>query len=252
MINVKWIKHAGLMRFPEAVQCAINLKTEWSERQKVEISQKWNEQCYTMSILQARNFAETLGIGKVYFDWDASRSREGYYRIQGGMDYSIMRGRAFAPYCDLLWMETSRPNLEQCRIFAAGIHSMFPHQMLSYNLSPSFNWDAAGMTDEDISTFQTQIGQLGYTWQFITLAGFHCNGLGITRFAREYAKKGIIAYVQMVQREERDEQVSTLTHQVWSGAKLADRHVSIITNGGTSTASLGAGDTEVQFTKSKL
>lgn len=124
---------------------------------------------------------------------------------------------------------------------------MFPHQMLAYNLSPSFNWDASGMTDQDLASFNDDLGRLGYTWQFITLAGFHSNGLIVTELARSFGDRGMLAYVQTVQRQERDKQVELLTHQKWSGAELIDNMVNVASGGISSTAAMGAGVTEAQF-----
>jgi isocitrate lyase len=87
--------------------------------------------------------AKSLDIA-VYFEWEAPRSRDGYFMIRGGLEYAVMRGLAFAPYCDVLWMETSRPHVGEAEAFARAVHAVYPHQMLSYNLSPSFNWDASG------------------------------------------------------------------------------------------------------------
>merc|ERR1719395_432966 len=117
----------------------------------------------------------------------------------------------------MLWMETGKPIMAQAQRFAAEVRAAHPQVMLAYNLSPSFNWDAAGMTDAQMESFIWDLAKLGFCWQFITLAGFHCDALGIDLFAREYATKGMRAYVQMVQREERKHKVETLTHQKWSG-----------------------------------
>merc|ERR1711988_878047 len=125
----------------------------------------------------------------------------------------------------------------------------YPNQMLAYNLSPSFNWDAANMTDDQMETFIKDLGKLGYTWQFITLAGFHCNALGIDNFAKDYAKRGMRAYVEGIQREERRLGVETLTHQKWSGAQLIDAHLSTLQSA-SSTLAMGAGVTEAQFKNS--
>lgn len=119
--------------------------------------------------------------------------------------------------------------------------------MLAYNLSPSFNWDASGMTDQQLASFNDDLGRLGYTWQFITLAGFHSNGLIVTELARSFGDKGMLAYVQKIQREERRQQVELLTHQKWSGAELVDNMVNVASGGVSSTAAMGAGVTEAQF-----
>jgi isocitrate lyase len=127
------------------------------------------------------------------------------------------------------------------------LQSKFPHQMLAYNLSPSFNWDASGMNDQQLASFNDDLGRLGYTWQFITLAGFHSNGLIVTELARSFGDKGMLAYVQKIQREERRQQVELLTHQKWSGAELVDNMVNVASGGVSSTAAMGAGVTEAQF-----
>jgi isocitrate lyase len=119
--------------------------------------------------------------------------------------------------------------------------------MLAYNLSPSFNWDKAGMTDAQLSSFNDELGRLGYTWQFITLAGFHSNGLIVTQLARDFGDRGMIAYVEMIQRKEAADQVELLTHQKWSGAELVDRMVNVASGGVSSTAAMGHGVTEAQF-----
>ncbi len=119
--------------------------------------------------------------------------------------------------------------------------------MLAYNLSPSFNWDASGMTDAELARFNDDLGKLGYTWQFITLAGFHSNGLVVTKLARSFGEKGMLAYVQDIQRQEKVEEVELLTHQKWSGAELVDRMVNVASGGQSSTAAMGAGVTEDQF-----
>merc|ERR1712007_101706 len=150
---------------------------------------------------------------------------EGYYRIKGCEKYCAQRAKAFAE--DVL--------------------AEVPHLMLAYNQSPSFNWDSAGMTDEEMRTFISDLAKLGFCWQFITLAGFHCDALSITNFARAYQKDGMKAYVSMIQRQERADNVSTLTHQKWSGAEYTDRMSTVVTAGMSSTGIMSEGVTEKQF-----
>jgi isocitrate lyase len=144
-------------------------------------------------------------------------------------------------------METAIPSIKDAREFAHGVHAAHPHQMLAYNLSPSFNWDNAGMTDQEIANFNDDLGRLGYVWQFITLAGFHSNGLIITELARSFGRRGMIAYVQTIQRQERERKIELLKHQKWSGAELIDQMVNVASGGASSTAAMGAGATESQF-----
>jgi isocitrate lyase len=144
-------------------------------------------------------------------------------------------------------METNFPGIPDARRFSEGVRQYHSHQKLAYNLSPSFNWDASGMSDQQLASFNDDLGGLGYVWQFITLAGFHSNGLVITKLARSFGDRGMLAYVQDIQREERNHQVELLTHQKWSGAELIDKMVNVASGGVSSTAAMGAGVTEAQF-----
>merc|ERR1712107_253532 len=200
-----------------------------------------------MSLPQMREAAKALGAGDVHFDWDAARSVEGYYRIKGCTEFCIQRAIAWTPYADCIWMETGKPILEQATQFAKEVRAAVPYQMLAYNLSPSFNWDASGMTDAQMESFIWDLAKLGYCWQFITLAGFHCDALSIDLFARDYAKRGAAAYVQLIQRQEREKGVETLTHQKWSGSEIVDEAGTIISGGTSSTGIMSAGVTEMQF-----
>merc|ERR1711983_519409 len=114
---------------------------------------------------------------------------------------------------DLVWMETGKPGIDQAKAFADDVLGALPNLMLAYNQSPSFNWDASGLTNEQMSTYISDLGKMGFCWQFITLAGFHSDALGISQFARDYKKREMLAYVETIQRKEREHKVETLTHQ---------------------------------------
>merc|ERR1719446_1943905 len=208
---------------------------------------KWLKDCLKMSLTEMRKAAAALGAGDVFFDWDCASSVEGYFRIKGSTDFCIERAIAFAPYADSIWMETGKPILSQATKFAKEVRAAVPHQMLAYNLSPSFNWDSAGMTDSQMQSFIWDLAKLGFVWQFITLAGFHSDALGIDLFARDYAKRGMAAYVQLIQRQEREHGVETLTHQKWSGSEIVDEAGNIISGGTSSTGIMSSGVTETQF-----
>jgi isocitrate lyase len=244
-----WSARAKLMTFGEAVLAQIDTLNIPASR-KIQMKSRWmSNDPDTLSNAKARRIADSI-FGKqnsVYFDWEKCRVREGYYQIRAGIDYCIQRARNYAPYCDLIWMETTIPGIPDARKFSEGVHALHPHQMLAYNLSPSFNWDASGMTDAQLANFNDDLGQLGYVWQFITLAGFHSNGLVVTKLARSFGDRGMLAYVQTIQREERDHKVELLTHQKWSGAELIDQMVTVASGGVSSTAAMGAGVTEAQF-----
>merc|ERR1712187_702903 len=227
------------MTYPDAVAKALKAKG-------VDPAQ-WLKDSLKMSLTEMKAAAAALGAGDVHFDWEAARSVEGYYRIFGSTEYCIERAIAWAPYADCIWMETGKPILAQATQFAQEVRAAVPHQMLAYNLSPSFNWDTSGMTDGEMETFIWDLAKLGFCWQFITLAGFHCDALSIDLFARDYAKRGAAAYVQLIQREERKNGVETSTHQKWSGSEIVDEAGNIVSSGTSSTGIMSAGVTEKQF-----
>lgn len=156
------------------------------------------------------------------------RTHEGYFPIESGNEYAIHRSLAYAPYSDLIWIETHRPDLDQARIFSERIHAKYPHVMLAYNLSPSFNWDSENLDENQLKSFTSDLAKLGYVWQFITLAGFHLNALATTVFTRDFIQYPVYAYVKNIQREERKHQVETLKHQEWSGIDLRVKEVKTI------------------------
>jgi isocitrate lyase len=234
-----WEKRAGCMTFPDLVATALKAKGKDAAQ--------WLKDSRKMSMTAMCKAAESMGVGALFFDWDAARSVEGYYRIKGCTEFCIERAIAWGPYADMIWMETGKPILSQAQQFAREVRAAIPHQMLSYNQSPSFNWDGAGMSDKEMETFIWDLAKLGYCWQFITLAGFHCNALSIDLFARDYAKRGMAAYVQQIQRQEREHGVETLTHQKWSGSEIVDEAGTIISGGTSSTGIMSAGVTETQF-----
>jgi isocitrate lyase len=209
---------------------------------------EWQEKYPTLSFSDAKELAKSFGV-EIVWDCEGARTREGYYRITGGIDQCIARGLAFAPYADLLWYESSKPKLEEARKFARTIRKKYPHMMFAYNLSPSFNWDAANLSDTEIKNFCDELGKEGYVFQFVTLLGFHANALQITQISRSFAEEKMLAYVRDIQRKEREHNVDTLTHQKWSGANFVDSLVNAVTNNGCSTLAMGHGNTETQFAK---
>ncbi|KAI5558233.1 hypothetical protein POPTR_017G036900v4 [Populus trichocarpa] len=248
-IEDNWLAMAQLKTFSECVMDTIKSMNIGEYEKRKRLNEWTNHSSYDkcLSIEQGREIAERLGLNNLFWDWDLPRTREGFYRFRGSVDAAIVRGRAFAPHADLIWMETAGPDLAECTKFAEGLKSMHPEIMLAYNLSPSFNWDASGMTDEQMRDFIPRIAKLGFCWQFITLAGFHADALVTDTFARDYAKRGMLAYVERIQREERKNGVDTLAHQKWSGANYYDRYLKTVQGGISSTAAMGKGVTEEQF-----
>lgn len=242
-IEDEWLATAQLKTFSDCVRDAIaSLNATDADKQRK--LQEWSaatshDKCVPLE--QARDIAAGLGVTSLFWDWDLPRTREGFYRFRGSVAAAVVRGRAFAPHADVLWMETSSPNIAECTAFAEGVRAASPGAMLAYNLSPSFNWDASGMTDADMSEFIPRVARLGYVWQFITLAGFHADALVTDTFARDFARRGMLAYVERIQREERSNGVETLQHQKWSGANFYDRVLKTVQGGISSTAAMGKG-----------
>jgi isocitrate lyase len=175
----------------------------------------------------------------------SERTAEGFFRMRGGLDAAIARGLAYAPYCDLIWCETSEPNLEEARRFAAAIHEQFPGKLLAYNCSPSFNWKKK-LDEQTIATFQQQIAKMGYRFQFVTLAGFHALNYSMFDLAREYRARGMEAYSELQQAEfarEADGYTAT-KHQREVGTGYFDEVATVISGGEASTLAL-AGSTEM-------
>ncbi|XP_068669513.1 isocitrate lyase [Aristolochia californica] len=248
-IEDEWLAMAQLKSFSDCVKDAIrslNIREE-EKRRRLNEWERVSSYDKCLSYDQGREIAERLGLKNLFWDWDLPRTREGFYRFQGSVDAAIVRGWAFAPHADLIWMETAMPDMVECTKFAQGVKSMNQEIMLAYNLSPSFNWDASGMTDEQMKDFIPRIAKLGFCWQFITLAGFHANALVIDTFAKDFARRGMLAYVERIQREERKNGVDTLAHQKWSGANYYDKVLKTVQGGISSTAAMGKGVTEEQF-----
>lgn len=242
-IEDEWLSMAKLKTFSECVEDAIN-SLNISEDEKRQRLDEWaNRSGYDkcLSYEQGRDVAERLGLENLFWDWDLPRTRDGFYRFKGSVMAAVVRGWAFAPHTDLIWMETSSPDLVECTRFAEGVKSKHPEMMLAYNLSPSFNWDASGMADDQMRDFIPRIAKLGFCWQFITLAGFHADALVVDTFARDFARRGMLAYVERIQRQERNNGVDTLAHQRWSGASYYDKVLKTVQGGITSTAAMGKG-----------
>ncbi len=176
------------------------------------------------------------------------RTSEGYFHVTGGIESAIARGLAYAPYADLIWCETGTPDLEEARRFAKAIHAQFPGKLLAYNCSPSFNWKRA-LSDEDIAAFQHELGELGYKFQFITLAGFHALNASMFELAQGYAKSGMTAYVELQEREFALEHTgyTATRHQREVGAGYFDLISTIASAGASSTLALIGSTEEEQF-----
>jgi isocitrate lyase len=176
------------------------------------------------------------------------RTAEGFYRIKGGLDQAIARGLAYAPYCDLIWCETSTPCLEEAKKFAEGIHAKFPGKMLSYNCSPSFNWKS-NLDDATIAKFQRELGAMGYKYQFVTLAGFHSLNMSMFELSTGYRDNGMAAYSALQQKEFASEEIgyTATRHQREVGTGYFDAVSTVISGGTSSTLALEESTEAAQF-----
>ena len=213
--------------------------------------------CEVPTVIIARTDAESAGF--ITSDVDKrdrpfisdEKTSDGFYKLCGDpMERCVARGLAYAPYCDAIWMETSNPDLEQARIFAERIHERFPGKMLAYNNSPSFNWKAKfGDDDKSLAEFQAELGKLGFTFQFITLAGFHSLNMSMFDLAQAYKKEGMLGYSKLQQREfgAQSEGYTAVKHQREVGVGYFDKIRSAIEGGNSSMSALKGSTEDSQF-----
>ena len=177
------------------------------------------------------------------------RTSEGFYRIRSGIESAIARGLAYAPHADMIWCETSVPDLKQAKQFAEAIKAEYPNKLLSYNCSPSFNWKRHLKTGQ-IAKFQTELAAMGYKFQFVTLAGFHSLNMGMFNLARQYRDRGMAAYSEFQEEEFRHEKEAgymATSHQAFVGAGYYDRIINNVTLGGSELGAMAGSTEESQF-----
>ncbi|KAK7984398.1 hypothetical protein PG989_011800 [Apiospora arundinis] len=246
--EAKWVKSTKLVSFDEAAV---------DQLRKQGVSQDKIDTEYTavveanrdMGIAKRRELAHSLNEGgnPIYFDWDIPRTREGFYHLRAGMSAATKRAIAFGPYADLLWVETGDPNVRVATDLARAVRAVLPDKGLVYNLSPSFNWMAHGFTDETLKSFIWDIAREGFVLQLISLAGLHSTATITNELAKAYKEEGMLAYVNLVQRREKELGCDVLTHQKWSGASYIDGILGAIQSGSSGSKSMGEGNTEGQF-----
>jgi len=211
------------------------------------------------TILIARTDADSAGLLTSDIDeYDhrfltGERTSEGFYRIEKGIPTAIARGLAYAPYADLIWCETSHPDLNEARKFAGAIKKLYPDKMLAYNCSPSFNWKL-NIDDSTIAKFQNELAAMGYKYQFVTLAGFHSLNYIMFDLAYHYNLKGMAAYSKLQEREfqlEKEKGFTAVKHQSFVGAGYFDEVNKVISGGNASTFSLEGSTEEEQFHKNE-
>jgi isocitrate lyase len=185
----------------------------------------------------------------IFWDWILPCTPEGFYQITGGREMAIQRGLAVAPFADLIWRETAKPDLADDRHWADAIHAEFPQKMLAYNLSPSWNWDAWGFTDDQIRSFAGELGKLGYVFNFITYGGHQTEALMNGRLARALREEGVLGFVRLIQRSLRLANDPAQYPQTFVGGEWADRFRRAARGPSLTTSSMGGKSTETQHRK---
>jgi len=238
-----WQNDAGLMTYGEAVADLLEFAESEGESRDMSVDE-WRQFAQRAPLYTAREKARELGADP---GWDCERAKtpEGYYQIRGGIPYAIAKSLAAAPFADLLWMETKTADLVDAREFAEAIHAVYPDQMLAYNLSPSFNWDTTGMTDDEMRAFPEELGKMGFVFNFITYGGHQIDGVAAEEFATSLRQEGMLALARL-QRKMRLVESPYRTPQTLVGGPRSDAALAASSGRTATTKSMGAGSTQHQ------
>lgn len=240
--EAKWIKDHKLVTFDEAASAHIQAAGKDASAYLSQVQKERNTPLH-----RRRKLAAEIAGSAVKFSWDIPRTREGFYHYRAGLPAATKRAIAFGPFADLLWLETGDPSVKKAAGFAKDIRDVMPGKKLVYNLSPSFNWSAHGFSDQDLKNFIWDLAPHGFVLQLISLAGLHSTATITNELAKGYSTDGMKAYVDLVQRREKELGVDVLTHQKWSGAGYLDGIIGAIQAGSSGSKSMGEGGTEGQF-----
>jgi isocitrate lyase len=242
-----WAEKAGLKTYADAVAEVMETRQQNKTKLPMPID-RWRQFAKGVSHEEARARAKSMDID-IFWDWDLPRTSEGFYPITGGREMAIGRGLAMAPFADLVWRETAKPDLEDDKDWAEAIHAVFPHKMLAYNLSPSWNWDAWGFTDGQIRSYAYELGKMGYVYNFITYGGHQTEALMNGRLARALREEGVLGFVRLIQRALRLANDPAQYPQTFVGGSWADRFRRAARGPSLTTTSMGGKSTETQHRK---
>lgn len=238
-----WEREAGVKTIGEAILDLMDQSL--SEGAHYETSREMLEAFVkTATIRQVRDKAFEMQLN-LEWDFDLAKTPEGYYQVKGGIPYAIAKSLAVAPYCDLLWMETKTAELEDAKEFADAIHAVYPDKMLAYNLSPSFNWDSTGMSEEEMTKFPSELGKMGFVFNFITYGGHQIDGLASDEFANSLKEEGMLALAQ-IQRKFRLLDSPYKKPQTHVGGPRLDAALTATSARTATTKAMGKGSTEFQ------
>jgi isocitrate lyase len=241
--NEMWEADAAVKTLGQAVAEAMSFAAE--QGQEFELSvEEWLDWAQTASWEQTRTRAQEMGLDVVW-DPELTRTPEGFYPIKGGIPYAIQKSLAVAPFCDILWMETKTANLADAKVFADAIHAVYPDKMLAYNLSPSFNWDTTGMSDEEMTAFPVELGKMGFVFNFITYGGHQVDGMAVEEFATALQQDGMLALARL-QRKLRLVESPYKTPQTLVCGPRLDAALMASSGRTATTKAMGKGSTQVQ------
>ncbi len=238
-----WQEAASLKTYREAVAEAIAFRSAQGESLDLSV-EAWDDFAKSATLFEMRERAEELGLN-VSWDDDLAKTPEGYYQVRGGIEYAIAKSLAAAPFADLIWMETKTADLEDAAHFAKAMHAKFPNLMLAYNLSPSFNWDTTGMTEEQMKEFPVELGKLGFVFNFITYGGHQVDGLASEEFASALKNEGMLALARL-QRKLRLLDSPYKTPQSLVGGPRLDAGLMAVSGRTAATKAMGKGSTQFQ------
>jgi isocitrate lyase len=238
-----WQIDAGLKTFGKAVADVMKFNLDEGSEYEFTVAQ-WLTYASSVSFQEAREKARHMGVN-IIWDCELSKTPEGYYQVEGGIDYAIAKSLAAAPFADLIWMETKTANLADAKVFAKAIHAKYPDQMLAYNLSPSFSWDTTGMSEAEMQVFPEELGKLGYVFNFITYGGHQVDGLAGEEFATALMEDGMLALARL-QRKFRLLNSPYKTPQSHVGGPRIDAALMATTGRTATTKAMGKGSTQFQ------
>ncbi|MGK2867344.1 MAG: isocitrate lyase ICL2 [Mycobacterium sp.] len=238
-----WQNDAGLETYGDAVAELLEFREREGEKAALSAAE-WREFAAQASLYVARGKAKELG-ADVAWDPERVKTPEGYYQIRGGIPYAIAKSLAAAPFADILWMETKTADLADAREFAQAIHAVYPDKMLAYNLSPSFNWDTTGMTDDQMRAFPAEIGKLGFVFNFMTYGGHQIDGVAAEEFATALLQDGMLSLARL-QRKMRLVESPYRTPQTLVGGPRSDAALAASSGRTATTKSMGKGSTQHQ------
>jgi isocitrate lyase len=238
-----WQDEAGIKTYAEAVAAEISARDNEGDRPPM-TQDEWLAWANNVGWYEAQAKAKSMHFD-VTWDCEHAKTPDGYYQIRGGVPYAIAKSLACAPYADLLWMETKTADLHEAKEFAEAIHAVYPDKMLAYNLSPSFNWDTTGMSDDEMRKFPEELGKLGYVFNFITYGGHQVDGVSSEEFAASLKQDGMLALARL-QRKLRLIESPYRTPQTLVGGPRADAGLMSISGRTATTKAMGKGSTQYQ------